>query len=95
MIMADKLNRSYSPFSQVNKSSAAQQFSFSKGTRFPRLKSPVCKNEYYVRSSFEQKDSQGVGFGIGTRFNPIKCKLPFFATRNFPKDLLLHILNSL
>lgn len=67
--------RSYSPFSQVNKSLAKQQYSFSKGERFPRIKSPICKNEYQVKSSFATPKNTGAGFGIGHRFNKIKSML--------------------
>ncbi|CAI2370326.1 unnamed protein product [Moneuplotes crassus] len=71
-----RVSRSYSPFSQVNNSLAKQQYSFSKGTRFPRIKSPVCKNEYQVKSSFDIPKRAGPGFGVGKRFNKIKKLAP-------------------
>ncbi|CAI2373251.1 unnamed protein product [Moneuplotes crassus] len=67
-----RVSRSYSPFSQVNNSLAKQQYSFSKGARFPKVKSPVCKNDYQVRSSFETKKKSISGFGIGQRFDRVK-----------------------
>ena len=64
-----KPSEKHAAFGSINVSTAKQEFSFPKDTRFPKIKESYCSTAAYeISRGFEPGIKKGAAFGYGSRF---------------------------